>query len=289
MRDFSKGRYVPLVRAIACQVYLAGLALYPKSFRRRFGPEMSEVFQEALDDRLQQGYWAVFGFLFHELAEAPGSILNQYVEARPFWLKPYPMNIAAFTASFILLGFIETAGLFQGPIGLLGYWISLLVIGGISSLAIGYTLAPDRRRLVCFAGAVGFLLANTLVGQLYNRIFPIDYADIPISGAQFLIIFGFQILAGCVFGLFIGIASGKWHNLFQWTGLGGLGFLAGFFVNRLSAALMQSFLIHSPTQNIALTDIPGVIAYIVVPFVLEGVLLGTLFGGTAQRLNSIPA
>jgi hypothetical protein len=275
-----------LWRTIAFQLYQTGLALYPHLFRERFGSEMKGIFLDALDDQAQQGPWAVFRFFLRELLDAPAGIFNQHLEAKTFWLRPYPINIGAFSVAFVLLGMIENTTFFQHLAGWAGYIITLLLIGGLSGLAIGSTLDPNRKKLFFLSGAIGFLIANTQVKSLFLRMFP-EALSSPGVGWQFLIPFQYPIMIGSVFGLFIGMASGNWRGLFQWTGLGAFGMCAGFFINRLSAALMQSFLFHSPTQDIFQTGLWGVLSFLVIPYLLQGILLGTLFGGASQRGRSV--
>jgi hypothetical protein len=270
---------------IASWIYLLILGLYPKSFRDRFGSEMKDVFREALDEHVQKGRLNTFIFIGRELTEAPGSILNQHLSLKSFWVRPFPMNILAFTFGFILFGLLDGWKYSLCLAWARSAWFdfpSLIFIGGCVSLALGSSLDPRRKRLFTLCGAVGFLLANTLVKQTYFRFFP-DAFTVPGIGIYFLLPLLYPLLAGSVFGLFIGAASGTCRGLFQWTGWGGLALLAGYVVNRLSAGLMQSFLFHSPTQDIVQI---GMIGFLL-PYLLEGILLGILFGGITQRRISV--
>jgi len=272
-------------RNIASWIYQASLCMYPKSFFDRFGSEMNEVFKEALDEHSRKGFLNTILFIVRELIETPISILNQHLSVKSFWVQPFPINIMAFTFGFTLLGLIDVLKNSLNLIWIQGGLINFLIlifIGGLFSLAIGSILDPRRKYLFALCGAVGFLLANTPVKQVYFRVFP-DAFIAPGIGVNFLIPFLYPILTGSVFGLFIGVASGNWRGLLRWTSLGSLALLAGFFVNRLSAALMQSFLFHSPNQDIAQIGIGG----LMIPYLLEGFLLGILFGGITQRRISV--
>ncbi len=273
---------------IASWIYLAGLCLYPKSFRKRFGAEMNEVFKEALVEHIQKGSLNTCLFLGRELIEAPISILNQHLAAKSFWGQPYPINILAFTFGFTLLGLNEVLNFYQVLNGFQIYLLNLLsylLVGGVGGLAIGSIFDPQRRKLFAFSGAVGFLLANTLGTQLYFRIFPDAFTTIG-NGIYFLIPFLYPILTGSIFGFFLGIANRNWCGLFRYTGIGSLVLFVGFFVNRLSDALMQSYLFSSSFQGVVQTGSGSLFVYLVLPYLLEGILVGTLFGGITQR--SVP-
>jgi hypothetical protein len=221
--------------------------------------------------------------------QAPGSILNQHLAAESFWVQPYPINILAFTLGYTLFGMLDLLNYYQDANGIQYYilnLLSLLLVGGICSLAIGTILNPNKKILIAFSGAVGFLLANTLVEQFFLGFFPNAFAS-PGSGIYFLIPFIYPILTGSIFGLFIGIANWNWRSLFRYIGIGSLVFFTGYFVNRLSAALMQSFIFHSSLQDIAQTGTGSLFLYLVIPNLLEGLLIGTLFGGLTQRSASV--
>jgi len=272
-------------RNIASWIYMASLGMYPKTFFDRFGSEMNDVFKEALDEHAQKGILNTILFIVRELIETPISIFNQHLSVKSFLVQAFPINIIAFTFGFTLLGLIDVMkyslnlAWIQG--GLINFLI-LIFIGGLFSLAIGSILDPRRKYLFALCGAVGFLLANTLVKQAFFWVFP-DAFIAPGIGVNFLIPFLSPILTGSVFGLFIGVASGNWRGLLRWTSLGSVALLAGFFVNRLSAALLQSFLFHSPNQDITQIGIGG----LMIPYLLEGMLLGILFGGITQRRISV--
>ncbi|HAF61474.1 MAG TPA: hypothetical protein DCK95_04015, partial [Anaerolineaceae bacterium] len=232
---------------IASWIYRAGLCLYPKSFRKRFGTEMNEVFKEALVEHTQKGSLHTCLFLGREMIEAPISILNQHLAAKSFWEQPYPINILAFAFGFTLLGVNDVLNFYQVFNGSQIYLLNLLsylLVGGLGGLAIGSILDHHRKKLFALSGAVGFLLANTLGAQLYFRIFP-DAFTTTGSGIYFLIPFLYPILTGSIFGFFLGVTNSNWHGLFRYIGIGGLVLLAGFFVNRLSDALMQSYIFRS--------------------------------------------
>ncbi|MCL4562534.1 MAG: hypothetical protein M1281_18220 [Chloroflexi bacterium] len=271
--------------------YRAILRLYPPSFRRRFGTEMKGVFEEALDEHTRNGPLEVALFLGREVIETPLSILDQHLAAKSFWVRPYPINLLAFTLGFTLLGLIDVWNASQGLTGIRGCLVNLLSLvfaGGTGSLAIGSILNPNRKSLFILCGAVGFLLANTLMKQIYLGIFP-DAFTAPGSGISFLVPFLFPLLIGSIFGLFVGIANRSWRSLIRFTGWGGLALLAGFFVNRLSAALMQSYLFPSSLHGLAPAGSGWSFAYLVIPSLLEGMLLGALFGKITQRDVTVAA
>jgi hypothetical protein len=272
---------------IASWIYRTGLCLYPKSFRKRFGTEMNEVFKEALVEHTQKGSLHTCLFLGREMIEVPISILNQHLAAKSFWEQPYTINILAFTFGFTLLGLNEVLDFYQVLNGSQIYLLNLLgylLIGEMGGLAIG-SIDHHRRKFFALNGAAGFLIANTLGAQLYFRIFP-DAFTTTRSGIYFLIPFLYPILTGSIFGFFLGIANRNWRGLFRYTGIGSLVLFVGFFINRLSDALMQSYLFHSSFQGIVQTGSGSLFVYLVLPYLLEGILVGTLFGRITQR--SVP-
>lgn len=290
MRVHPKEWHGNIWQNITSRIYLASLYLYPKGFRYQFGSEMVSVFEEARDEHAHNGPSSLFIFLGRELTEAPGSILNQHLATKSFWVQPYPINVMAFTLGFTLLGMIDGLNYLQVLNGIQSSLLNLfsyLFVGGISGLAIGCILNPDKKKRFAFSGAIGFLLANTLVAQIYFGIFP-DAFRTPQGGISFFIPFLYPILTGSVFGLFIGIANRIWHDLFRYSGMGSLALFTGFFVNRLSAALMQSFLFPGSSQNIAQTGNRSLFVC-VIPFLLEGMLLGILFGRMTSKNISVSA
>ncbi len=291
METHPESRSENIYKSAASRFYRAILGLYPLSFRRRFGSEMNEVFREALEEHARKGPVEVVLFLGREWVEAPMSILKQHLALASFGMQPYLVNILAFALGFILLGLVDVGNEFKDLIGIQGYLISLLSLafaGGIGGLAIGSILDPRRKSLFAVCGAVGFLLANTLVGQMYFEVFP-DAFLAPQSGVYFLIPFLYPLLTGSVFGLFIGAANRNWRSLLRFTALGSTAMLAGFFVNRLSAALMQSFLFPSALHGLAPAGSGWSFAYLMIPALLEGMLLGALFGRITQRGLAVKA
>ncbi len=270
---------------IASWIYLFSIYLYPKSFRVRFGQEMGEVFRQAFAEHAQNGIVSLLGFLSRELIEAPLSILSQHISGKSFRERPYFVNIFAFTVGCIPLGIIEELKIYLGFGGGVAYWISLLsyaFAGGIGGLAIGSLLNPRRRIRFVVSGALGFLLANTFLWKIFDGFFP-DAFSAPGIGSGFWVPFLFPILGGSLFGLFLGAANRKWADLFRFVCWGSLALLAGFFVNRLSSALMQSYWFNNSIPSIAQTDFVALFVYLLLPYLLEGLLLGTLFGRAAQR------
>lgn len=271
-------------RATASRVYRMGLSLYPKAFRERFGAEMHETFLEALDECAHQGTWNTLQLMGREIIETPGSILEQHLARKSFWTKPYPINLLAFTLGFLLLGLIDTginAMVLDGSSGYSIYLLSVLAVGGCGGLAIGAALNAPKKPHFAICGAAGFLLAHTLVQQMFFHFFPNAFLA-PGTGISFVIPFLYPFLQGSVFGLLIGFATRNLHATLRFVTAGGLALLAGFFVRRLSAALVQSFMFHSPTQDIVQTGTAGLLFFIVIPCLLEGALLGMIFGKTSQ-------
>ena len=96
-------------------------------------------------------------------------------------------------------------------------------------------------------------------------------------------------MMGSVYGLFTGAASGNLRHIIRLTTWGSLALTGGFMLNRLSAALIQSYLVQSPTQDFIQTGWTGILAYLIVPYLLEGMLLGILTCGIAKRKFALKA
>lgn len=274
---------------IVSRIYRISLCLYPKSFHKRFGAEMYDVFQEALIEHTRKGCLHTSLFLGRELIEAPMNILNQHFAVDSFWKQPYPINILTFTFGFTLLGISTVLNFYQTLNGFQVYLLTLfcyLLVGGLGGTAIGTGHDPRKKKLFAFCGAIGSLLANTLGTQLTLQFFPDAFTPTG-NGITFLSPFLHPILSGSIFGLFLGLANGNWHGVFRYIGIGCLAQFTGFFVNRLCDALMQSYLFHNSFQGINQTSSKSLfIIYLLLPYLLEGLSIGILYGGITQR--SIP-
>lgn len=265
-------------------IYRKSIFLYPKQFRVCFGTEMVYIFNEMFIESSQKSFRDLLLFLGREIINAPKSIFQQHMEARSFWLRPYPVNMLAFIIGFTLLGMIE-----QGVIGFYGWAFACFyfgLIGGVFGLAISIALGSPRKILFTVGGTLGFVLANTVVKQAYFIIFP-EALSTPGEGFYFLIPFLYPILIGSVFGVFIGLASGNVRGLFRWTVVGSLAMLSGFFVNRLLAALMLSYVFSTSPALINQTNGLALIIYLLLPYLLEGILLGSIFAKNSQRIQVI--
>jgi hypothetical protein len=247
-------------RWIASGAYQASLFLYPKSFRCRFGSEMAAVFEEALDEKAQNGFLAILFFLGRELIEAPISILKQHCVINTIRARTCFNLILAFTLGFGLLGLIDLFHETNSSVGILGYLVNLfnnIIAGGLGGLAIGVILAPHMKAFFALCGMVGCLLLF---------IFP-------------------NPVASCIFYFVLGLVFWNWRGLLRLAGFGSLALLVALFMNRLSAALVQSYIFHSPSQTFAQTGI----SMILIPYLVEGIFLGIFFGGMAPESLAVKA
>jgi hypothetical protein len=279
MQALSQEKPVPF----ASHLYRMLLTFYPRAFQERFGAEMDEIFTEAFDEHLDNGLLDTFQFLWREFTEAPANIFDQHLAAKSAWLRPYPIHLLAFTFGFILIALSDVLSSFQTTNSLQSFIfqsICYLIVGGLGGWAIGCSQDPHRKKAFALSGAIGFLLANRLVMQLFNTYFP-DAFITSKAGIAFFVPFLYPILAGAIYGLFIGATTKNWRLALRFTGISILALFAGFFVNRLSAALMQSFLF--PGSLLGMADQANWLIYLFVPDILEGLLLGAAFGSFAQR------
>jgi hypothetical protein len=258
-------------RKAVSQVYRAILCLYPNRFRRRFGPEMNAIFMEAFDNCAHQGRFFLLVFLARELLEAPYSILGQHISEETGWLRSISMNLLPFTSGFILIGLLSTWNEYQVImrdqewVYLFGY----VLAGGISGLGVSNIVAPRQKRLFAAGGSISALWAFMQYGQL--------------CFCAFMVSIFYPLLMGCIIGLFLWRRNGRFGSFLRWAGLGILVTLASFFVNRFSSALIQSYVFRSPIQDFVTTGLFGLLAYIVFPYLLEGMLLGTLMSGITHK------
>jgi len=263
----------------AVLVYRASLAFYPRDYQKRFGCEMAAIFSDALEEKAQQGGLRAGFFMLRECLDAPSSIISQHLEAK----SGRHIQVLAFTIGFGLFGLAN--GIFQGQNNLFRSLMTILIlaaVGSITGLAIGSVVSPGRMKAFAACGAAGFLLANTLGEGLFRRLFSLS-PNMNEIGWELFVPFVCPILQGVIFGLFLGAAHGTWRGLLRWSSISSLAFLAGFFLNRLSASLLQSYVVKSATQDIFLTGAVGLIFFILIPYLLQGLLLGVLFGRASQR------
>jgi len=292
---------------VAHKVYRAVLRLYPTGFRGRFGQEMSDVFEQAFAERLRRGFGPALGVLVQEILDAPGCIAREHIAERSpgdaagiagGYAAGYAGPLAAshprlwsslvsalaFGVGFFLLGVTdvlrETYG--NGELERLGL-SGILCAGGFGGLGLGLIMDARKKGLFVLWGAVGFLFAQVFINCLYEGIFPNAMSTPAMSLQDLLIAFLYPLGMGCVFGLIIGAASLRGKCMLPFMVSGGLALMAGFFTNRLSAALMQSYLLPAPAGGIPSPEGGWLLLYILVPYLLEGVLLGALLGPAARR------
>jgi hypothetical protein len=246
-------------RNVVCRFYKTSLCLYPKNFRFRFGPEMIAVFEDALDDRIHQGWVAILLFLVHEIIETPISALGQHLAMKANRVKNYLDILIVYTLGFILLGLIIilSATNFQNEIqrSILNLLIKMLV-GGMVGLTVGIIIAPHKKTLFALCGMICLFASVTFPG-----------------------------LAFYIFLFVVGWTIRSWRDLFRLAVYGILVLVVGFFTHRLTAALVQSFLFHSPTQILSQTG-P---AMVLLPLLITGITLGILLGGIVPIRISVKA
>lgn len=247
-------------RRIATWVYQSSLAFYPECFRNRFGSEMAWVFEEALDEQAQKGWPSTLAFLGREFIEVPVSIIIQHFLFKKFWLQSYLKVILAFTFGFSLLGLMELLLNSADRTGIPRYLMVLtttIVAGGLAGLSFGIILTPNLKKILSLCGMAVFLLL---------WIFP-------------------NFLVGCSFYLILGITLWSRRDLLRLAAYGSLALVVAFFVNRLSAALVQSYVFHSPSQALAQTG-PTMI---LIPYLCVGLSLGLLLGRIAPQQAALKA
>jgi hypothetical protein len=166
--------------------------------------------------------------------------------------------------------------------------IVFLLVGGLGGLAVGLNYDTPRKIKFFLYGAIGFLCAKTLIPYFFFRTFTNAFVS-PGNGLNFLIPFFYPTLIGSVYGLFLGIATTRWCSLLKFMVYTSGAFFAGFFVNRFFSALMQSYVLRSPTQSISQTGTVGLLLFILIPYLLQGFMLGLAFGRISQRRVSTNA
>ena len=270
---------------MASRLYRASLRLYPPGFRRRFGDEMSAVFDEALVEKSVEGRFPAAQFLLKEMTDAPASILRQRLAEMGYAPRLNAANLLAFPLACLLIGLLgEWKDVFT--LGDVHGWLFLggaALAGDVSGLGIAGRAAPNHRTLCAACGTLGFLLINPLGAQILHALFPLAPLASLFVGTFLLFPFLYPLFVGSAIGLLLGIQRGRLGLVFRWVGLGLLAIGVCFFANRLAAALLQSYVVRSPTQDLQTTGLAGLLAFVVAPDLLDGLLLGMLFGGNPFR------
>jgi len=242
-------------RRIVRWFYQVILSLYPASFRHQFGLEMEAVFEDAVGERIRQGWIPVFLFIGRELLETPASALKQRFRNHEKAIGAYFQIMFSFGLGFLLLGWIDLLNASSIRTEAQNFFLNLflfLVIGGVSGLSVGIILSPDRKTMFTLFGVVCFVLPVIIPGLAVHVIF-----------------------------LIVCLAVWKLRNILRLAGYSALAGLIGFVANRLSASLVQSYLFHSPTQSLAQTG-PGMV---LIPFLVTGLTVGMLFGNIARKTS----
>ena len=246
-------------RSTICQFYQTCLFLYPKNFRRQFGFEMSGVFEEALDEQIQQGWPFILLFLGREILETPISAMKEQFAIKATWVKSYLDILFVYTLGFISLGLIIilNATNFQNEIlRSIVNLLSKMLVGGMGGLTVGIIIAPHKKTLFALWGLICLFTFITFPGVAFY-----------------------------IFLLVVGWTIRSWRDLFRLAGYGMVVLLVGFFTHRLTAALVQNFLFHSPTQILSQTG-P---AMVLIPFLITGITLGILLGRVAPKRVTLKA
>jgi len=247
------------LQAAVCRLYRSGLRLYPKDFREQFAVEMTDVFSQALDVHIRLGTFTAFCFLAREFIDTPLCALRRFFLSRAGAIKTYLIVIFLYSVSFTLLGLFN---LIQASHSLTSVQVQIVirlghaVICGLGGLTVGILLHP--RRQITFA-ALGMCFS------LVHFLFPSLAIELLICGA--------------------GVIVMKKAYFLRLAGYGTLILFVGWFVNRLAAALVQSYVFHSPTQLLSQTG-P---AMVWLPFAVTGVMLGVLMGRIGVKARPVNA
>jgi hypothetical protein len=287
MRIHSKEHH----ESLASLGYRVLLSFYPREFRDRFGDEMYAVFNKALVENRRQSFGKAFQFLWREFAQAPTNIFDQYMAAKSAWLQPLRLNLGAFTLGCILICCGQTASYFENmqPIRTLSFpiiqAICYLLAGALTGFAIGSALSPSRKKFFVLSGSVGLLFAYFFSNQIFNIYFP-NVLEIPAVGWATYLPLLYPLITGAIYGIFIALPTGKWHTALRCLEMSPLAFLAAYILNRLTAAMMQSYVF--PGSLLGAAHLANLLTYFFIPKILEGLLLGAIFGNLSRQNRLIP-
>lgn len=260
---------------IACALHRSLLRLYPSAFYAEFGEEMGQVFRKGLEAAQSRGRKAAQGYLLREFIQLPGAIGRERLQGVGRGSDPLRINLG-----FFILGY-----LFLAVAGPANAWIALILSGFLVSAAATWFTDPHRRWRTALLGTAGFFLAHH-ASQGMGQLLQAGVGGSEAGGWRILLHFLPHLTAGMLYGLFLGAGAGNLHRLARYLLISGAGFLAGFALNRFAAALAQSFILQSPSQQIH--TLPGDwIWFSLLPLLLQGALqggiIGTLFLRTSPR------
>jgi hypothetical protein len=286
------------------RAYTLAVGLYPHPFRAEFATEMQQVFADACEAAAEDSPAALWAFSLRELRELPFSLVKEHLSK--LWRKmmlpepnPSPSLPASvwrstiiFAASFFavslffcLLDAFQHSG--QTVSQFTSVWDRFIVNPFTLEIALGAAVLVGAKKpllalLAALGSSAGYLLVNRIGGQVMDR------PDVGSPISLFAPFVYMAVLGAVIVGL-LGLIQRGWRSVGTYALFGGLGFIAGWFGDRLVAALIISV---SPFAGWLANLVIGsfwYFLYMLIPSLLLGAIVGLFIGLASTRSHETPA
>jgi hypothetical protein len=261
-----------MVVCLAPKFYSWLLKIYPSTFRKEFGEEMIEVFTMAISQAGGRGWYPLLGLIFEELARFPFNLMREHAHeftgaasfdrwiTSPGRLFPICAGIFGYGSGFALMSAIQgllviafpgnpSTGLFPQTFILV---FAKILAGGLGGFSLGLAMDYKNRRRFAIIGAASYPFGIYFISQLIrSSITSIHRFGSILELPGLLLNF---ILLGVFLKALLDYTDITWKQMPVFILAGAFGVLFGFLANRLSVALMQSYLRYPgwpnlPTRN----------------------------------------
>lgn len=238
------------------------LKRYPKSHQEQFVEEMESVFLSRWDEMAQASVMKQVIFMIKEVDGIIQDICDQYLYTLPLNGTRSLLTSSLLTINLMLF-FFFSFGIFSSAITLFLIFLIGLISYDLISTLLGLNTSVTAK-IVC---GLGFVLVSQMCNLIYLRFF-----EVYMSGANGnpLVVVLYPVITGMSLGIVIALSFKRIVYLPRLSASLGLLFGAGFLTNRLSAALLQSYITCTTTQ--ALDNIWGWIFFIILPILIQGLL-----------------
>lgn len=239
--------------------YVQLLGLYPREFQRQFSEEMFDVFQQAWSEQITGSPKQRLLFAAREFG---GLLTNILVQHYSFFTNNGLTRFTAATLlSFSLIFFIL---LCMGIHGIPVYANLLLsglcgCIAGVSACSLYNAILSSRAALIA---ALGFITLYLSGKAFYANVLLAHYPE--ATAVAIWIVF-----IGSLVGIIIAMVTGRSRSWLLFSLMFSFLFIAGILVHRLSAALLQSFVVRGPIQDISTPA--GLVLFFYLPLIVQGI------------------
>ena len=238
------------------------LQLYPQPFRQEFGGEMANVFQQAWQDHRRQPVQERWLFAIREFSGLLSGILGQHY-------LHFAINGSSRLPAALLLGF-SLISFIQLNYGI--HWLPrmltlalVLVCGLIAGLTASHLYSSSFAPQTGLVSAVAFLVLYSLGRILYAHVLIVRFNE-PLAFGLWL------IFIGIITGVIIAVITRRHAYGPAMSLMFSTLFVSGYFIHRLSAALLQSS-VGAPVQDVYTPG--GLILFVYAPVLIEGLFFAT--------------